>query len=66
VAEKLFQICAVSGFYGAQNELLVDVSGQLNGSVFKGHTVPEKLLNLRDGTDRLSRNVGKKLALCDA
>ena len=29
------------------------------GPIFKGHTVQEVCLTLEDGTDRLSRNVGK-------
>jgi hypothetical protein len=46
-----------------------DVSGQRIGPIFKGQEVQEKkffsldFLALEDGTDTLSRNVGKELSL---
>jgi hypothetical protein len=43
-------------------QFYVDVSGQPNGPIFKGQEV-QKFLTLEDGTDTLSRNVGKGLAL---
>jgi len=46
-----------------QRELVcTDVSGQPIGLIFKGEGVEDDLLDclaLEDGTDRLSRNVGK-------
>jgi hypothetical protein len=38
---------------------ITDVTGQRIGSIFKGHE--SGILTLEDGTDTLSRNVGKQL-----
>jgi hypothetical protein len=49
--------------------IFTDVSGQPLGPIFKGQEVQEEnlffldFLTLEDGTDRLSRNVGKGLPL---
>jgi hypothetical protein len=49
-----------------QWEFTADVSGQHTGSIFNGHAVFLNYLTVEDGTDRLSRNVGKKLPFCFA
>ena len=50
--------------------VITDVSGHTIGHIFKGQEIQDDsfldFLTLEDGTDRLSRNVGKELALHDA
>ena len=48
--------CALLGYYAASSgNSLPRFRGQLIGPIFQG-----RFLTLKDGTDRLSRNVGKE------
>ena len=49
--------------HSVERQFLADVSGQPVGPIFKGQEFQE-LLTLEDGTDRLSRNVGKATLRC--
>ena len=64
--KSLEEICALLSYYTAlSGNFFTGVSGQRIGSIFKGLEVQEEkdFLTLEDGSDTLSRNIGKGLPL---
>jgi hypothetical protein len=65
IKDKEFEICLLLGYYVVWQSF-TDVSGQYISLIFKDQEVQEVIFlldffTLEDGTDTLSRNVGKGL-----
>jgi hypothetical protein len=62
--DELLEICALLGYYAAYSDNSAPTfRDNLSGPIFNDQEVQEVFLILKDGTDRLSRNVGAELSL---